>query len=93
MIRSLAGKSLLFFAISLVFVIGQTLLDPTIGALSFDVQRWIIFLGIVLPAGVGTVLGVLGLVRKEGKVWLAVLGVILNTLFALFHVAIILFAG
>lgn len=93
MTRSLAGKSLLFFVLCFAIMIGHTLLDPIIGALSFGVQRLIIFLGIVLPAGVGAALGVLSLVRKEGRMWLAILGVVLNTLFALFHVFIILFAG
>ena len=93
MTRSLAGKSLLLFGISLVVVIGQTLLDSTVGAVSFGVQRLIIFLGIVLPAGVGAALGVLSLVRKEGRAWMAVFGVVLNTLFALFHLLILLYAG
>jgi hypothetical protein len=93
MMRSLAGKSLLLFVICFVIVVAHTLLESTIGAWSFGVQRLIIFLGIVLPAGVGAVLGVLSLVRKEGRTWLAVLGIVLNTLFALFHILIILIAG
>jgi hypothetical protein len=93
MTRTLAGKSLLFFIICFVIVVAHTLLDATIGSWSFGVQRLIIFLGIVLPAGIGVVLGVLSLVRKEGQTWLAILGIVLNSLFAIFHVFIILLAG
>jgi hypothetical protein len=35
----------------------------------------------------------MSLVLKEGRAWMAVTGVVLNTLFALFHLMIVLFAG
>jgi hypothetical protein len=35
----------------------------------------------------------MSLVRKEGRTWLAVIGIVLNSLFALFHLAGVLFAG
>jgi hypothetical protein len=35
----------------------------------------------------------MSLVRREGRAWLAVTLVALNTLFALFHLLIVLFAG
>ena len=91
--RSLAERSLLLFVIVFVVTLGQTLFASKIGAWSFGVQRWIIFLGIILPAGAGVVFGVLSLVRREGQTWVAILGIVLNTLFALFHLLIILFAG
>ena len=55
--RSLAERSLLLFVIAFVVTLGQTLFESTIGAWSFGVQRWIIFLGIILPAGAGAVFG------------------------------------
>jgi hypothetical protein len=91
--NTLAGKSLFFFGFCLALFIVLTLLDPVIGRLSFEVQRVIIFLGFVLPAGVGAVLGVMSLIRKEGRPWLAGIAIFLNTAFALFHLMIILFAG
>lgn len=90
---SLAGRSLLVFGICLGIMVLLTLLDPVLGAPSFAVQRTITFLGFVLPAGIGSVLGVMSLVRKEGRAWLAVTGIALNSLFALFHLMIIFFAG
>jgi hypothetical protein len=35
----------------------------------------------------------LSLLRKEGRAWMAIIAALLNALFALFHMAIILFAG
>ena len=43
-------------------------------------------------AGARAVLGVLSLVRGEGRQWLAWTGVMLNGLFALFHLMVVLFA-
>jgi len=48
---------------------------------------------LVVPPGIGAVLGVLSLTHKEGKSWLGIIGILLNTLFALFHLTIVLFAG
>jgi hypothetical protein len=51
------------------------------------------FVLLVLPGIIGIILGVLAVVRKESKRWIAVLGILLNTLFALFHLLVISFAG
>jgi len=37
--------------------------------------------------------GTFGTLRKEGRAWLAVVGIILNGLFALFHLLIVMLAG
>ena len=47
----------------------------------------------VLPAGIGALIGVMSLVYREGKTGLAITGIVLNALFALFHLMIVLFAG
>jgi hypothetical protein len=46
-----------------------------------------------LPAAVGAGLGVTSLTRREGRMWRAIAGIVLNTLFALFHFMIVLLAG
>lgn len=43
--------------------------------------------------GFGAALGVMSLVRREGRMLLAITGVALNTLSALFHLLIVVFAG
>jgi hypothetical protein len=61
--------------------------------MSPNVERLVTLLGLVLPAGAGSVLGVMSLVRKEERAWMAVTGAVLNAMFALFHLMIVLFAG
>lgn len=56
-------------------------------------QRLIALVGLVLPSGIGSVLGVMSLLRKEVRTWVAVTGAALNGRFALFHLTIVLFAG
>jgi hypothetical protein len=90
---SLAGRSMLLFGLCIVIMIVTTLAESTLGVMSFTLQRIITFVGFVLPAAIGCVLGVLSLIRQEGRPWLASLGILLNGLFAFFHLMIILFAG
>jgi hypothetical protein len=90
---SLAGRSMLLFGLCIVIMIATTWAESTLGVMSFTIQRIITFLGFVLPAGIGCVLGVMSLVRQEGHPWLATIGILLNGLFAFFHLMIILFAG
>ena len=90
---SLAGRSLLFLGASVVILVAITLFEHNLAVMSLGVQRVITFLGLILPAGIGSVLGVMSLARKEGRAWMAVIGVVLNILFALFHLMILLYAG
>jgi hypothetical protein len=64
-----------------------------LAGLSICTERIITFLLLVLPAGGGAVLGLVSLMGKEEQAWLAITGILLNTLFALFHLMIVLFAG
>jgi len=89
----LAGSSLLLFGLSAVLFVALTLSESALVVMSLETERLITFLLLVLPAGIGSVLGAMSLVRKEGYPWLAVAGVALNTLFAFFHLMIVLFAG
>jgi hypothetical protein len=56
-------------------------------------ERIVAFVMLVVPAGLGAVFGVMSLIRKEGQKGLAIAGVLLNTLFAGFHLLVVLFAG
>ena len=90
---SLAGRSLLLFGLSVVLLVALTLFESALVGMLLGAERLITLLLLVLPAAMGSVLGVMSLVRREGRAWLAVTGVVLNALFALFHLMIVLFAG
>ena len=90
---TLAGKSILLFGASLLLLGILTLLDPVLAGLPTAVQRLVALFGLVVPGVVGAGLGAMSLVHKEGRAWLAVIGILLNSLFALFHLAVVLFAG
>ncbi|HEY0606638.1 MAG TPA: hypothetical protein VGD58_27175, partial [Herpetosiphonaceae bacterium] len=63
----------------------------SMGQLSLTAQRWIGYLTLVLPALIGVILGVLGL--RQRKKALAIVGLVLNTLFALYFALVLSFAG
>jgi len=90
---SLGAKSILWFGLSVVILILMTLFESSLSGLSITTERVISLLLLVLPALVGIIHGVLSMTRKESKLWMAILGVLLNTLFALFHIFVISFAG
>ena len=90
---SLATVSFILFGLSVLFLILLTLFESAFLGVSPGVERTISLLGLVLPSAIGVVLGVMSLTRREGRVGLAIMGIVLNTLFALFHLMVILFAG
>lgn len=90
---SFAGASLLLLFVSVVLLVALTVFESALSGMSLNAQRVLTLLGLVLPTVIGFVLGVISLVRKEGRTWLAIVGTVLNALFALFHLMIVLFAG
>jgi len=90
---SFAVRSLLMLIVSIAFLIILTLADAALAQRSLAAQRLIALITLVLAPAFGSLLAVLGLIRKDGHRWLAVLCLIINTLFALFHLALVFFAG
>jgi hypothetical protein len=90
---SLGAKSLALFTLSIVFLVLLTLFESLISGMSLMAERVISALLLVLPGVIGIVFGVLSVTRKEPRVGVAILGVILNGLFVLFQTAILFFAG
>ena len=88
-----ARTSLLLFAISILLLIILTIFESAFAAVPQTIERLITFAALVVPAAIGAVMGALSLLRKKGQTWLAIAGLTLNALFALFHLAIVLFAG
>jgi hypothetical protein len=90
--KSLAGKSLLLFGLCVLILVGITVSESAMGAMSLMVQRVVTLAGLVLPAVYGVFLGVQSLVKREGRPWLASAGIVLNGLIAAFHLLIVLYA-
>ena len=87
------AKSLALFLVSVLFLVLLTLFESLLQGLSITVERIISMLLLVVPALIGIVLGILGIRRREDRFWISALGVLLNALFALFHIFVISFAG
>jgi hypothetical protein len=90
---SFGAKSIVFFLLAVLFLILITLFESALASLSLRAERLLSLYLLVLPAVVGVVFGILSLVRKEPRPWLGILGTLLNTLFALFHIFLLSFAG
>jgi hypothetical protein len=89
----LGAKSIALFLLSVGFLILLTLFESSLAGLSLAAERLLSVLLLVLPAGIGAAFGILSMIRKEPKPWVAMLGTLLNALFALFHIFVISFAG
>ena len=90
---NLAVTSLLLFGLSVIFWIALTLFESALVGLSTQAERVLTFLLLVVPSGIGALLGVLSLRRSEGHAWIAGAGLALNAMFALFHLLLVGFAG
>jgi hypothetical protein len=90
---SLAAGSLLLFGLAVVLLLTLTRFETVLLGMSPEAERIISLLGLVLPAVIGAGLGVLSLRRRAEPAELAIVGIALNTIFALFHLMVILFAG
>ena len=90
---SLGATSLSLFLLSVLFLILLTLFEASLTGLSLPIERTISLLLLVLPGIIGIVFGVGGIVRKEARRWLGILGILLNAGFALFHLFLLSFAG
>jgi len=89
----LGAKSLVLFAVSVLFLILITLFESSLSGMSLSAEKILSALLLVVPAVLGIVLGVLSINRKEASRWMAILGILLNGLFALFQIFVISFAG
>jgi len=89
----LGAKSLALFAVSVLFLILITLFEASLSGMSLPAEKLLSALILVVPAVIGIVLGVLAINLKEPNRWMAILGILLNALFALFQIFVISFAG
>jgi hypothetical protein len=89
----LGAKSLALFGLSILFLLLLTLFEFLFSAMSLAAEKAISALLLVLPGIIGAIFGILSILRKEPKLWIAILGVVLNALFALFFIFLLSFAG
>lgn len=90
---SLGVKSLLLFVLSVVFLVLLTLFESSLTGLPAIAERIFSIVLLISPGVIGILLGVMGIVRKETRSWIAYLGILLNAIFALFHLFVLSFAG
>jgi hypothetical protein len=90
---SLGAQSIVLFILSILFLFLLTLFESLLSGISLTAERIISAMLLVLPGVIGILLGMMGIVRKEPRVWISILGLILNALFVLFQTAVLLFAG
>jgi len=90
---NLGSKSILLFVLSFVFLLVLTFFESSLSGISITMERIISALFLVVPGIIGVILGIMSLTRKESRPWVAILGVLLNGAFALFHIFVLSFAG
>ena len=90
---SYALASLALFLISLLFLVLLTRFESMLVNLSLTTERVISTILLVLPGVVGVILGIMSLLRREGRRWIAIAGILLNAIFATFNLLVLSFAG
>ena len=90
---SLGAASISLFVLSIIFLVLLTLFESSFSGMSLTAERIISTLLLVVPSLLGVILGVLGILRKGVRVWMSVIGLVLNALFALFFSFLLAFAG
>ena len=90
---SLGAKAIALFGLSVLFLVLLTLFESLLSGTSLTAEKAISALLLVLPGVIGVAFGILSIIRKESRLWMAILGILLNALFALFHIFVISFAG
>ena len=90
---SLGAKAIALFGLSVLFLVLLTLFESLLSGTSLTAEKAISALLLVLPGVIGVAFGILSIIRKESRLWMAILGILLNGLFALFHIFVLSFAG
>jgi len=85
--------SIAFFVLSMIFLLLLTLFESALADLSIGMQRILSAFFLVIPGVIGVLFGISSLLRKDDRHWIAVTGILFNTLFALFHVFLLTIAG
>jgi len=90
---SLGARSMLLFVFSCVLLLVLTLFESLLSGLSLTTERIISAVLLILPGLLGIIFGAMSLRRKELPPSVAILGLLLNGVFVLFHIFLLSFAG
>lgn len=86
-------KSTLLFLTTVLILVLLSMFETYFIRAPIMMERIMSIVLLVLPGVIGIVYGVMGIVRKEPKMWIAVLGVLLNGLSVMFYIFLLSFAG
>lgn len=90
---NLASISILMFILSLALLLTLTLLESFLSGLTMSMEKLFSALVLISPAAMGVVCGVISLLRKEPRPWIAIGGIFLNAGFAIFNLMVLAFSG
>lgn len=84
---------ILMFVPILAVALLSFVFEPIVRDLSNDFQRMMMVLTLLLPAMLGFIFAIVGLVKKERRKWIHVIGLIINLLESLYFGLLVLVAG
>lgn len=90
---TLGVKSTLFFFFTILILAILSMFETYFVRMPITIERILSIVLLVVPGVIGIIYGLRGMMRKEPKVWIAVLGVLLNGLSVTFHIFLLSFAG
>ena len=86
--------SIIFMFIPILSVVVLTFIfEPFVNNLSNTIQRIMAILTLLLPAVLGFIFAIVGLLRKEYRKWMHVIGLIINLLESLYFALLVSIAG
>jgi len=84
---------ILMFVPILSVVVLTFVFEPIVRDLSNTIQRIMAVLTMLLPAVLGFIFAIVGLVKKERRKWIHIIGLIINLLESLYFSLLVLIAG
>lgn len=84
---------ILMFVPILAVALLSFVFEPIVRDLSNNIQRMIMVLTLLLPAMLGFLFAIVGLIKKERRKWIHVIGLIINLLESLYFGLLVLVAG
>jgi Na+/melibiose symporter-like transporter len=84
---------ILMFVPVLAIALLSFVFEPIVSDLSNNIQRMMMVLTLLLPALLGFLFAIVGLVKKEHRKWIYVIGLIINLLESLYFGLLVLLAG
>jgi len=84
---------ILMFVPLLTVVLLSFVFEPIVSSLSNTIQRIMMVLTLLLPALLGLLFAIIGLVKRENRKWIHIIALIFNLLESLYFGLLVSFAG